>query len=76
MVYKIGTKQTIKAIESRKAIGVYAARDADIQLRSRLIQLCEKEGLTVTWYDTMSDLGKKCGIDVGAAMAAEVADEE
>jgi large subunit ribosomal protein L7A len=76
MAYKIGTKQTTKTVESGKAIHVYVARDADSRLTSAIVELCGKQSVPVTWTDTMTNLGELCGIDVGAAMAAMVADEE
>ncbi|MFB5763471.1 MULTISPECIES: ribosomal L7Ae/L30e/S12e/Gadd45 family protein [Paenibacillus] len=69
---KIGTKQTIKMVELGFASEVYLAEDADPRLTSRLIELCDKHGVKVTLVDTMSNLGKACGIEVGAAMAAIV----
>ncbi|AJY75265.1 ribosomal L7Ae/L30e/S12e/Gadd45 family protein [Paenibacillus beijingensis] len=76
MPYKIGTKQTTKMVEQRKATCVYAARDADPRMITKLVQLCEREGVPITWYDTMLNLGETCGIDIGAAMAAVVPEEE
>lgn len=76
MPYKIGTKQTTKMVEQRKATRVYAARDADPRMIAKLVQLCEREGIPIEWYDTMLSLGETCGIDIGAAMAAVVPEEE
>lgn len=67
---KIGTKQTIKVLESGKALEVFVANDADPRVTARVIQLCRKCGVKVTYVDTMSSLGKACGIEVGAAAAA------
>jgi len=75
MAYKIGTKQTTKAVEQRKATLVYAARDADPRITGKIVQLCEKYGVAIAWVDTMLELGETCGIDIGAAMAAEVPEE-
>ncbi|MCM3750147.1 ribosomal L7Ae/L30e/S12e/Gadd45 family protein [Paenibacillus pasadenensis] len=76
MAYKIGTKQTTKSVESRQAIQVYVARDADSKLIRGIVALSEKESIPIKWFDSMADLGKECGIDVGAAMAAVVSDEK
>jgi len=67
---KIGTKQTLKLLETGKAIEVFVAKDADPRVTVKVIQLCKKTGVTVTYVDTMKMLGKACGIEVGAATAA------
>ncbi|MNW33810.1 Ribosome-associated protein L7Ae-like protein [compost metagenome] len=69
---KIGTKQTIKTVELGLASEVYLAQDADPRLASRLLELCNRQEVKVTLVATMQELGKACGIEVGAAMAAIV----
>ncbi|WP_328805273.1 ribosomal L7Ae/L30e/S12e/Gadd45 family protein [Paenibacillus albicereus] len=76
LAYKIGTKQTARTLESRQAICVYVARDADPKLTRGIVAQSEKDGIPIKWFDSMADLGKECGIDVGAAMAAVVLDEK
>jgi large subunit ribosomal protein L7A len=68
----IGTKQTMKAVELGIAVEVFVAQDADPRMVTRIVQLCEQSGVKLTLVDTMRSLGKTCGIDVGAAMAAVV----
>ena len=75
MPFKIGTKQTTKMVEQRRASVVYVARDADPRITGKLVQLCEKQGIEITWMETMELLGETCGIDVGAAMAELLARE-
>lgn len=76
MQFKVGAKQTMKMLEYNRAIEVYVATDADPQMKEKIIHLCERTGVPYKWIDSMDDLGKTCGIDVGAAMAALVAEEE
>jgi large subunit ribosomal protein L7A len=71
---KVGIKQTTRLVEQGKAGMVYVAQDADSRLVSRILQLCKQRGIPVTFVDTMRNLGKSCGIDVGTAAAA-VAEE-
>nr|WP_238358045.1 ribosomal L7Ae/L30e/S12e/Gadd45 family protein [Cohnella zeiphila] len=71
---KVGTKQTAKTVEQGNARMVYVAQDADSRLVGRILQLCKQRGVPVTFVDTMRNLGKSCGIDVGTAAAA-VAEE-
>ncbi|MFU1797276.1 ribosomal L7Ae/L30e/S12e/Gadd45 family protein [Paenibacillus azoreducens] len=69
---KIGAKQTMKLVELGQAAEVYVAEDAEFRLISKIESLCDKHGVKITYVDTMQHLGKACGIEVGAAMAAIV----
>ena len=71
---RIGTKQTMKAVEQGIAVQVFVAQDADPRMVTRIVQLCEQRGVKLTQVDTMRNLGRTCGIEVGAAMAALVVD--
>lgn len=66
----IGTKQTTRMVELGKAIEVFVAKDADPRITIKIVNLSRKMGVKVTYVDSMSQLGKACGIEVGAAMAA------
>ncbi|WP_274654053.1 ribosomal L7Ae/L30e/S12e/Gadd45 family protein [Paenibacillus humicola] len=76
MQYAVGSKQTARMVEQRKAVRVYVAQDADSQMKETIVRLCKTAGVPVQWIDTMKNLGETCGIDVGAAMAAEIPDIE
>lgn len=66
----IGTKQATRMVELGKASEVFIAEDADPRITMKMVNLCKKMGVTVTYVDSMKLLGKACGIDVGAAMVA------
>ncbi|WP_371376784.1 ribosomal L7Ae/L30e/S12e/Gadd45 family protein [Sporomusa aerivorans] len=66
----IGTKQAVRAVEKGLAAKVYLAADADRRVTAPLIQLCSQKGIQVDEASTMSELGKACGIEVGAAAVA------
>jgi large subunit ribosomal protein L7A len=68
----IGTKQTLKMVEAGLVEHVFVAEDADPRITSKVIQLCKKNNIPIIYVDSMRKLGKACGIDVGAAMAASV----
>lgn len=68
----IGAKQTTKLIEQGKASEVYVAKDADPFITSKIINLCKRMGTQVIYVDSMKQLGKACGIEVGAAVATIV----
>lgn len=65
-----GTKQTVKAVEAGMAAKVILARDADEKLTRPVLSMCEGKNIPVQYAETMVELGKACGIKVGAAMAA------
>lgn len=66
----IGTKQTVRAVEKGLAAKVYLASDADNRVIAPLVQLCSQRGVGVEAGATMAELGKACGIEVGAAAVA------
>ena len=66
----VGTKQTLKAATRRLAEEVFIARDADEQVVRNLLRVCEEQGIPVVYVDSMLELGRACGIKVGAASAA------
>lgn len=66
----VGTKQTLKKLESGLISEVFIASDADQRVTAKVVQLCEKSGVRVNYVDSMKELGKACKIDVGAAVAA------
>lgn len=68
----IGTKQATRMVELGKASEVFVAKDADPRITNKIVNLCKKCGVKVTYVDSMKQLGKACGIEVGAAMAAIV----
>jgi large subunit ribosomal protein L7A len=66
----IGTKQTLKSVENKTVKVVFIARDADKRITDGLVKLCEKNSIKLIYVDNMKQLGKACGIEVGAAAAA------
>lgn len=70
----IGTNQTTKALEQSAAKEVFVAKDADKKVVDRVLHLCEAKDTPVIWVDSMKQLGRACGIEVGAAAAAILRD--
>ncbi|MCL2085031.1 MAG: ribosomal L7Ae/L30e/S12e/Gadd45 family protein [Oscillospiraceae bacterium] len=66
----VGLKQSRKAVRDGLAEYVIIARDADERVRLPFERLCAQSGVRVEYADTCAGLGKACGIDVGAAVAA------
>ena len=66
----VGAKQTAKAVEKGQASLVFLAEDADSRVIVPLREACARAGVTVQTVASMTELGKACGIDVGAAAVA------
>jgi large subunit ribosomal protein L7A len=66
----VGTKQTSKALERNFVKSVYVARDADPKVVGNIIRFCEEKSISLEYVDSMLELGKACGIEIGAASAA------
>jgi large subunit ribosomal protein L7A len=65
----IGIKQSTKSIKNGEGKALYIARDAETELVSQIVELANNNNLNVIYVNTMKELGKLCGIDVGAAVA-------
>ena len=59
-----------KAIEQGRASMVIVADDADSQITLSIRSMCEARRIVITHVDSMKELGKACGIEVGAATVA------
>lgn len=68
----IGIKQTLKAVNKESVSLVYVAENADERLIRPLQEACETQGVAVQVIPTMLELGKACGIEVGAAAVGVV----
>ena len=66
----VGAKQLRKALQSGRASHVFLAENADPALTEPLAALSEEYDIPVAWVPNMQELGKHCGIEVGAAAAA------
>ena len=68
----VGAKQLRKALLSGRARCVFLAENADPAVTEPLEELSRIKQVPITWVASMADLGRACGIDVGAAAAAAV----
>ncbi|MBC8588120.1 ribosomal L7Ae/L30e/S12e/Gadd45 family protein [Paratissierella segnis] len=66
----VGTKQVKRALNSSKVELVYIADDAEKRVTDEIVELCKNKQVQIIHIDTMRDLGKACGIDINAAVAA------
>ena len=66
----VGAKQLKKAVKAGHVRFVYLAENADPAVTEPLEALCADNQIQITWVPTMAELGRACGIEVGAAAAA------
>jgi large subunit ribosomal protein L7A len=66
----IGTNQTTKALQQQQVVQVFVAKDAEERVTRPVVALAQERGIPVEWIESMKELGKACGIEVGAATAA------
>ena len=66
----VGTKQLRKALVSGSVYRVFLARNADPAMTEPIEALCKQNHVIYAWVRSMTDLGRACGIEVGAAAAA------
>ena len=66
----VGSKQLRKALESGRARYVFLAENADPAITEPIEAMCSQKNIQITWVSRMEDLGRACGIEVGAAAAA------
>ena len=66
----VGSKQLRKALRAGRIAYVYLAENADPAVTDPLEELCSELHIQITWVHSMAELGRMCGIEVGAAAAA------
>ena len=68
----VGAKQLRKALRAGRAEYVYLAENADPAITEPIEEMCGELHIQITWVRSMADLGRACGIEVGAAAAAVI----
>jgi large subunit ribosomal protein L7A len=66
----IGTKQTVKALETGCVIELVVATDAQVKVITKVVEAAKDMNVPITYVDSMKKLGKACRIEVGAATVA------
>ena len=64
----VGLKQSQRAITDGRAKKVFLAQDVQSHIAEELKSLCTIHGAEIEPVQTMAELGKAVGIDVGAAV--------
>ena len=66
----IGTKQAVKAMRAGQVSQLIIAFDADSWVTDPAILLAKEIGIPISYVNSKRELGKACGIHVGAAVVA------
>lgn len=66
----VGAKQVKRALDTSVIQAVFIADDAESKVTSDIERLCISKQIQIIHIDTMKNLGKACGIDINAAVAA------
>ena len=72
--FVVGAKQLRKAVAAGRAKYALLAKNADPAVTEPLIALCENASVAYDLRYSMQEIGKACGIEVGAAAACAVTD--
>ena len=65
----VGIKQLRKSLKGGQIVSAYLAEDADPRLTDPIRTECAALGVELVTVATMAELGRACGISVGAAAA-------
>lgn len=66
---KTGFKEVSKALEKQSVKKLFIAEDISSSMKDKLRGAAENSRCEVLYSATMKELGKMCGIDVGASCA-------
>ncbi len=69
---KAGLKQSLRIIKSYKAKRVFIAEDADEYVLRNFIKIANEYKLEIIKIESMKELGKMCGINIGSAVGVEL----
>ena len=69
----VGIKQLRKSLKDGQVICAFVAKNADPRLTDPLTEECSRLGVQLILVPTMAELGRACGISVGAAAAGLLA---
>lgn len=70
---QVGYKQTIRALNETAVEKVFLAEDCDTKISVPVEKLCGEKNVPVLYAESMNELGRMCGIDVGASCAVILA---
>lgn len=67
---KTGFKEVMNVLSQNRAARVIIAEDCEDKIKIPVSEAAQKSGISAEYANSMKELGKACGIDVGASCAA------
>ncbi len=64
-----GVRQVLRALDTGTLLNAQIALDADDPIKEKLLSALEEAQIPFQFVDSKVELGKLCGINVGAAVA-------
>jgi large subunit ribosomal protein L7A len=64
-----GYRQVLRALDSGTLLSAEIAKDTDPSIREKLLAALKEANVPYKFVDSKVELGKLCGINVGAAVA-------
>jgi large subunit ribosomal protein L7A len=71
----VGANQTARAIARGSAVEAFIAADADAKVVEPVVRAAAERGIGLIEVESMTALGRACGIAVGAAAAAVLVED-
>ncbi len=68
----VGIKQTMRMLEQGQLSEVLVAKDSDYFVIRPLIAMADIKKVPIKYVDTRRELGRMCGIEIGAAAAGRL----
>lgn len=69
---KTGFKEVMGVLSQNRAVRVIIANDCDDKIKIPVSEAAKNAGIVPEYAETMRELGKACGIEVGASCAATI----
>lgn len=66
----VGLKESTRALKNKEVRKLFIAGDAQEHIIAPLLRLAKEDSIEVVRMDTMKQLGRKCGINLNAAVVA------
>ncbi|OLZ10959.1 ribosomal L7Ae/L30e/S12e/Gadd45 family protein [Sulfobacillus thermosulfidooxidans] len=66
----VGMRETLKKIAQGTVLCVYIAQDAEARVIEEIVNQSTTRHIPIEYVGSMDELGRLCGIEVGAACAA------
>ena len=71
----VGVNQVKRAIQQGGVVTVFVAEDVEARILEPVLRACVSMNITPVYVSSRHELGRRCGIDVGASAVASYEEE-